>query len=334
MLKININKHSVRDHVSPTLGLASLFVAIACFFIAYAQLYGESSDYARYETFFRMLRQNPDLDTRFEIGFVFLSRAFVWLISDNSIVYALIVGAAVFSKMHLLSRYSTNLLVFLFCSIVFLLRFLPHHELTQLRLSVSLVFLLAAYVFFDMRSWVKFSLACFFAVLFHNSAILCVPVFFIRTDKRWVAMAVVGAVYAVVAVGVDIVYRALGDFLSVVSIYDEEGFGDDLRPFSATILLDLFMISFGVANWKKISSSMKHVLMFQMVGLAIFYGAFDFGVIAQRGREYFTVLWLVYIAQAFRCDRVVSISAVVFGVFSMVLYTYIFIFSGSFSQGV
>lgn len=314
--------------------LVSISIAVLCGVIAYFQFYGESNDYARYDIFFGSLRRDPDFETRFEIGFVVLSRLLVSVVDNNLLLYAILVSFAVLIKAVTFSKFSPSIFAYLFCLLFFILRFLPHHELTQLRLSISLAFLLMAFLFFDSRSWFKFFLAIFGAVLFHNSAVLSIPVFFLRFDRRWSALAFSCALGVALYLVMKYVLGALSELFYVVSMHDEEGFGDDLRPFSATIVLDLVMIFFGLLFWGKSSLLMRKVLLFQMIGMAIFYGAFEYGVIAQRGREYFTVLWVFYVAQAFGSGRGLALGALFFGVLSMALYTYIFVITGSFSQVV
>ena len=122
----------------------------------------------------------------------------------------------------------------------------------------------------------------------------------------------------------------LGDFIPMVDAYQAGGFGEDRpNPFAIQLLIDWTMIAVSLIMWDRLSLLMKRIVLLEIIGMAIFYGGIDFAVIAHRIREFYSVFWVLFVADGLRQNgtRFLTYSFVfVSGIF----YYYVFIVSGTF----
>ena len=103
----------------------------------------------------------------------------------------------------------------------------------------------------------------------------------------------------------------------------------EVNQFSIALILDWLVIVTSIILWGKLSLIMKQIVILEVIGMAIFYGAIDFPVVAHRIREFYSVFWIFYVADGL--DRkFVNIPVAGFVVASMGLYSYLFVFSGNF----
>jgi hypothetical protein len=311
-----------------------LLVSLFVFILVCYQIPGESPDWQNYDNFFELLRAD-EFDTlaisRFEAGFVIISLFLTELFTSNAVVYGIIAASAMFMKCWVINQLSPNKTIFLFITFFYLVRFAPLHELTQLRVACSTAFLLSAFVLLQRGNRLGGFTACAAALAFHLSAIIIIPILFIQSHSLKTVIMVSVVVVIMTILGVGLVEGYFHDSIAVIRMYQEAGFGDDVpNPRSAAILLDWGIISAGLIMWNRLSSRMKQVLLLELVGMAIFYASMDFAVISHRIREFLSVFWIFFVADGLQQELPVKCVTLLFAMASLILYSYLFIFSGQF----
>ena len=184
---------------------------------------------------------------------------------------------------------------------------------------VALTFFWRAHTFYGV-------LACAGALLFHMSAAAMFPTLLFQPTKRWQVIVLGFGAFSLVLTAGNFISNYLGNYIAVFSEYQIAGYGDVApNPLSAPLLLDWLMIAVSLTLWDLLSLSMKRIVFIQIIGMAIFYGAFDFPVIAHRIREMYSVFWIFFVADGMRV-KTMRIPAGGFVVASIGLYSYFFIF--------
>ena len=303
------------------------------FLFSVTQLYGESPDYSNYDIYFDLVRSqglNMLQDSRFEPGFTIGAAIFTALFASNVVVYSTFVAAALLLKGWAIRAYSASIAIFIVVAVFYTARFFPFHELTQLRVAVAIGILLVSAVLIWRGKNVFGLLWAFLAVLFHMSSVSVIPFLFIQPRRRWHVVLSGLVTFVGVYSAAGFVTVQLAKYISVFTMYQSAGFGENSpNPLSAVLLLDWAMIVFAMAMWNRLSLVMKRVLLLQVIGMAIFYGSLDFPVIAHRIREMFSVFWVLFLVDGLRCG-IIKIPTAGFTCVSIVLFSYFYIFSGSF----
>lgn len=316
------------------ISISLILISLFSFLLSYFEVFGRSRDYYRYTFFFDLIRTNW-LEifniTRFEPGFTALTLSLAFFQASNVAVYSTVVAGVMCFKGMLISLVSGRPMIYIFVLIFYFSRYFPQYELTQLRAGISQAFLLLAMIFVCDDKKKYGVIACFAALLFHLSSLLAIPILFIRTKQLFVVVLIGLAVFFGTSLFINSLNEYLRDHIYILQVYNHFGFGTSVRPFSATILLDCGMIIIGALIWGGISITMRHVLLMEIVGIAIFYGAIDYPLISQRCRELFTIFWILFVAQGLQLCSVVKFVSILFIFCSIILYCYIFIYSGSFS---
>lgn len=311
-----------------------LGVALLCGLAAFFQPFGESRDFAEYNGFLDSLRgsgvDRSILLTRYEPGFVILAGAVAMFVGSNALVLATIAAIAGGLKTRFLRVAGGTALGIVVASVLFLVRFVPLHELTQTRASVSLVFLVGAVALKASGRVRRALIVGLIAIAFHYSAAFVVPAIFLRAESRRRTLLLAFGAMVAMALALEIIIQVLGPQIAAIAMYQQVGFGENVvNPFSPSVLLDVAMCVTGLLMWRQLSSPMRHVLMLQLVGLGIFIGALGYPVFAHRIRELFAVFWIIYVALSFHRSRDLAIVAGIFTVLSMALYTYVYFFDVS-----
>jgi len=310
-----------------------LLLALTGFLLSTFQIFGNSPDYKNYEIFFDLLRQNGLYvigEYRFEPGFTFFSLILTALFTSNALVYGLIVAAVLLMKGWAINAYSSSKLVIIVVVMFYFARYFPLHELTQLRAAGAIGFMMVAAIFIWRGNLLLGLLACALAAMFHMSAAAIIPALFIYPAKHWQNIAIGICVFILVFLFGGLLTYLLGNHLAVFAAYQVHGFGDYApNPLSPTLLLDWTMIVIALIMWSKLSLLMKRIVFMQIIGMAIFYGAMDFPVISHRIREFYSVFWVFFVADGLRLkDMRFPIAGFISA--SILLYSYLFIFSGEF----
>jgi len=320
-----------------------LATAATVFFVVITQLFGESKDWENYNTIFESLRvfgREGEDEGRIELGFKWLSTALISLSLPNILVYGLIAAGSVVVKCYAVNFFCRNRAAFVWAVSFILICFTPLHELTQLRAGTAIAVLFLAYVALQhQRYWLAVFL-CLAAISFHVSSVVVLPAILLLVVferdlfalTRIKAILMGSAVYLAGVVLIAILLDSFGDLLLVVSVYQEEGFGfERLNPFSASVVLNSGMTLLGLLLWNSITPNMRYVLLFQMLGTAVFYSTIEFQVVAQRVFELFQVFWVFYVADGEQSeDFFVRYSTRLYVIAATAAYSYIYFFSRTF----
>ena len=116
----------------------------------------------------------------------------------------------------------------------------------------------------------------------------------------------------------------------MVDAYQAGGFGEDRpNPFAIQLLIDWTMIAVSLIMWDRLSLLMKRIVLLEIIGMAIFYGGIDFAVIAHRIREFYSVFWVLFVADGLRQNGTRWLTYCFIFV-CVIFYSYVFIFSEAF----
>lgn len=327
ILKLSIKKRNLYTIIF--FGL-SLFFA---FLFAATRIFGVSPDYFEYDIFFDLARRegfDTFLSSRFEPGFTIAAVFFTKIFTTNSIVYGWIVLAAMLLKGYAINAYSSSKQIFIVVSIFYFIRYFPLHELTQLRAACAIALALWAAIAIWNGRFFEGILFCGLAMSFHFSVVAVIPALFFSPTKRWRVLLFALMAFVLTSISVGAITNYAGNLIQIVNVYQVNGFGDDKpNPFSVQLLLDWAMIVISLFIWDRLTLLMKRIVLLELVGMALFYGGMEFAVIAHRMREFYSVFWILFVADGLRygITRLLSFG---FIFLSIVFYLYIFFFSGTF----
>lgn len=309
-----------------------LTLALAAYLLSISQPFGVSPDYENYEIFFQGVRADffgVAGEIRFEPGFVYLAGVLTNFFESDLIVYGILVFISIVLKLYFVRRVSYG--CFAFAALIFyIFKIFPLHELTQLRAALSVSFVLGAcFLIWGGRRWqgVLMLVPAFF---FHYSSLMVVPFLFLPRLERGKAFAFAFCIFLFLFFISQHVVIVLANFLPVFQGYESFGYGGrELNPVSIVFFPEFFIILFGFIFWRDLGDVMRRVLVLQLIGFAIFYGTIQFDVIAVRGREFFSVLWVFFIGLAMMSTPRVKVAVLLFVLMSVVLGFYVY-FMGDF----
>lgn len=309
--------------------LAAVAVALVAFAIAVLQPFGNSPDYEQYEIMFQGVRVDWVSfmrDSRYEPGFIAVVGALSRVFEADILVYGVLVLAAIVAKTSTLAKLSFD--HYFWLAIVFyFFRFFPLHELTQLRVALaSSIMIYAAYQVWG-PSTRKGIIACVLAVAFHYSSLMISPfLLLVRRDRRFAILSAVLVFLGIAAIA-QLAVAILGENLAVIQMYQQEGFDTrSVNPLSPAFFPEFFMILFSLFCWRDLTGTMQRVVAIELIGFAVLYALIDFPVIAVRGREFFSVLWVMFIAQSGSCARHIRLGTYIFVLASIVWALYLYFY--------
>jgi len=306
---------------------AALFIlSISAFLIAVLQPFGYSPDYTNYEFFFQQVRIDflgQLKESRFEPGFIYFSGWLAKIFTSDLLVYGLLVFLSIAVKLFFLKRFSNNAYYIYLACIFYAFKFFPLHELTQLRASLAVSVMMAALYFVQNEKKAVGVALCALAFSFHYSSGILFPFLFLprlsRNMALGLALAVFSTLYLISHYAVDIA----SSYFPVFQMYQFSGLGERaINRFSPVFFPEFFMLAFGLYFWKSINDGMRHIIAIQLLGFAILYAFIEFPVVAVRGREFFSVLWTLFIVQASDCKNKIKFPIYIFVVASITLSLY------------
>ena len=312
--------------------IVALFVFI-CFFLAVTQILGLSPDYNDYSDFFDIARVagfNTYEETRFESGFVFFSIFLTAAIPFNSIVYGIFTMVSIAFKGWAISKSCINGGIFWVIIIFYLVRYLSLHELTQLRVAFSMSICMAAAMLLWSGHFKKSILLFGGSLFFQMQAGAIFPVFALPCSKRWqvIFFAVVAFFFTNVFTRIFTTY--LAEYVKIIDAYQSNGFyAVRPNPFAVQLLIDWAMLIIALMMWERLTMLMKRIILIELIGMAIFYGGLDFGVVAHRVREFYSVFWVFFVADGLRFANT-KIICYGFVTGCVLFYGYIYFFSGTY----
>lgn len=323
----------------PTLGTKLALLCLSCAVIVYLALFnplGVTPDYAGYIASFDRARQQSwsqmlSSPRAWEPGFMALVFLLAKAIEANSWVFLLIVAFASSFKVGLLYRISSPI-AFLLAMVLFFFKYFPLQDYNQLRGAIAISFLMLVYYQWIWKGnlWLAI-LFSVFSVSFHYLALALLP--FILLAKHPITSKKI-----FVVVGGLLFCLALWTLSTVIVAYAAigiPGLNDYMTRFkpatssylSPVLYPELILCTISLIFWNDCTENMKRVVGIQMMGFAIFYGFFEFDVIAIRLREAFSILWLFYLADYSRTTPRLRLATVTFVLMNIAVGSYLFYFS-------
>lgn len=310
-----------------------LFFVFSGFLLAISQIFGVGPDYFNYDDFFDLVR-TEGLDvlalSRFEPGFSIFSVFLTTVFTTNVIVYGWIVAAAMLLKGWAIKAISSNNQIFLMVAAFYLVRYFPLHELTQLRAACAIALIMVGAILLWEGKLRYGLLICASSVLFQMSAAAIIPALFLPASKRWQVMLIATAAFILTSIFTSVVTGYLAEYIQILNSYQTHGFSDiKPNPFAIQLLIDWGMIFVALIMWDRLTLLMKRIILVELIGMAIFYGGMEFGVIAHRIRELYSVFWVFFIADGLRL-KATKIFSYGFVFVCILFYSYVFFISGNF----
>lgn len=307
--------------------LVILFILLG-FVLSITQVFGVSRDYQNYDDFFNFIRDGgyaAMLEVRFEPGFSILSLAIINIFNNNLLVYGSFVFISMSLKGLVVGICSSSRFVFILVAIFYISRYFSLHELTQLRLSIAMGFiLLGAVIIWSGRIFAG-SIICTLALLFHISVAAILPIIFIWQSKRWTTLVIALITFLASFFLVDFINEFLSGFIEILNDYkdDIDQFETKPNPLAIYLLLDWAMIIWSFFYWNKLTEVMRRIIFIEMIGFSIFYGAIDFPAVAIRIRELYSVFWIIFAIQGLN-NRNTAMPVALFLTANIFFYCYLF----------
>lgn len=307
----------------------TLTIGAVAALISVLQPFGYSPDYPQYSYFFDQLRVDylyQLKESRFEFGFLHLSYLLTLVFQENIHVYGFFVLIAIGLKVYFAGKFSAKNYAWIFLTFYFF-KFFPLHELTQLRAAMAASLLVVVFYYYSIeRYWAALSFSLI-AIAFHNSAGLVLPFFLVPMAALTRGRIVIAAfgVYVSCYFISDYLVGFLADRIVVFETYVNAGVESKRdAAFSPVFYPEFLMIGLSFIFWRDLSEVMKKILAIEVFGFAIFYGFIDLGVVAVRGRELFSVLWIIFVAQFPFAGKRIKIGIVFFVLGSVLLAVYLY----------
>lgn len=306
-------------------------VILVAFFIAIYQPFGLSPDYANYEYFFQQVRLDFSDElkyNRFEPGFMYATGALVNFFASDIWVYGSFVVIAITIKLVYLERFSySRYFTYLTCAL-YMIKFFPLLELTQLRASLGISFLLAAFFYIQNNRKLLGAAVGVAAILFHYSSLMLLPFLFLpklsRIKSIIVALSIFSILYLTSRYGIGLA----GNYLLVFQEYESHGYGERaVNGFSPVFFPEFFLLAFALFYWQDLTDGMRRIVTIELIGFSIFYALIDYPVVAVRGREFFSVMWILFVVQGAVCVDKVKLAIYIFisASVSLAVYQYLFL---------
>ena len=326
---------STRQPTSAT-KLTTLIASFAL--IAYLTLFnpmGVTPDYAGYVASFDWARQAtwprvyPN-QYNWEPGFMLTVFLLAKAIAANSWVFLLIVTFASSIKVGLMYKIASPI-AFLLAMVLFFVKYFPLQDYNQLRGAIAISFLMLVYYQWIWNDNLKFALVfsvC--AVCFHYLALAVLPFIFIVKHRVFLSRSrqlLIFALLLSLMLGAGyVLLQYLAPLIPRLSVQSY------LAPATSSYLSpvfypEVFLLLISLLWWNDCTPNMKRVVGIQLLGFAIFYGFFNFEVIAIRLREAFSIFWLFYLADYSRTTPRLRLATVAFVLMNIALGSYLYYFS-------
>jgi hypothetical protein len=336
---VSIQQHGSSRKFPELWLLISLITGVAVL----TQAFGLSQDWENYVGMFDAIRLDglhAEGVERIEFGFKWLSAFLVGSTLSNLEVYAVISALSIFMKCAAISSLGKDCFSYLLAMLFYMVCIAPLHEFTQLRaaIAISALFLCYAYLVTGRFFW-----ATVFALVaagFHLSALLVYPAMVFSAlvirgvihPTRFRVLFLSLSVFAVVTSVIAFAIAYFEEVFLVVSAYQELGFGDDaVNPLSPSVLLNVGFFSASILFWDSLTPSMRNIVVFQAIGLAVFFATMEFQVVAFRIFELFQAFTPFFVVDGFKnADVRVRLFLVGYVALSLSAYSYIYFFSGKF----
>jgi hypothetical protein len=284
--------------------------------LSYLKIFGTSRDYLYYESFFNtIISQGCEAaeEERFELGFQKIS-CIMGFMGNTEGIYALQVFLSLLPKLLVIAFLSSGSWIrFIPAILAYCFIFLPLHELTQIRASMSIAFFMIASILLMRIKWENLFkkdgifaiMMLVFACLIHNSAILLAPFVFLAkfsTNKRKIFLS------SILIIGFFILttpfFVELNSTTLLGSFYEKEGYGDTLNFFNSQRSLDIYLSVALLFVTKNSDKDKMFLLSLFMYSSAIYFGCYQYPLYSSRFSEYLRVFSILLFAIHAKNERI------------------------------
>jgi hypothetical protein len=277
-----------------------LLALVALLFVAQGQ------DFVSYTDYFAVLRTgslDDIIEQRFEPIFALVTWPLAQLLSSDAAVVAVLAGMSIFGKWLALRQLSPARTAFLATGALYLARFAPLHEITQIRIALALTWWMLALVGVHRR-W--FWAALVLMPLSHYSTLLMVPLTLAwrqlqRDPARYARRETIlwGSAFgasALLAITLKLLIGPLSAVFAILSVYSNRGFGDEpVHLLNAATLVDVVFLATTFCLPRP-TPAQRFWLLTVALSLVVFVATEDFPVIAHRLYEMLSAAWIPYVA--------------------------------------
>lgn len=263
-----------------------------------------SDEMPDYENYYNFITSNGKVGERFEVGFKTYVDVFKNIHNNPIFIFAAIAALSVGIKLFAIRKLSNSfwLSMIIYISGVFIL-----HDMIQIRAAVASGLLLWATKYAYERNLKRFILTGGIAMLFHYSAIIIFPIWFISTRKtqRWFYISLIPLAFLLVNAGFAFGYLAehipFSAFQTLWKAYQismSQGLDSNINIFNSLYILRCAMCIFLLFNINKIALYSKIAILWvkiYTISLIIFTLFSDIPVIAFRISELYQVVEIVLI---------------------------------------
>lgn len=353
-ISINRQKSSFRRQLIIIFGLLLLAA-----WLTFSQFFGESRDYSNYEMFFQHVLSDRCQNTekfRFELGFQYFSCLLAFAVPSPLGIYSIIAVLFLFPKLCIMALVATRNSLkiakipvsFMLALFMYTTRFFPLHELTQLRISVGMSFILVSFFYIKRYQFLptlrdrflslrghdssKWNLKSHFApalflivgILFHSSLLISTPFLlmqnFVKSRKFILSSSIIIFLFLL------FLSNAIANFtfanIALGEAY-KEGFGQGINLLSAQKLLDWCLATIGFLLIDPKDKLSLSILCLFTYSIPVFYGFSNFPVLAHRFSEIFQVFGILLVASMGSRKQLVFVSpfAIVYSLANLWVFT-------------
>lgn len=257
-------------------------------FAAFRFEYG--NDYLSYYTYYLNVKHGFTA-SGFEALYVFLNK----IIPNFQLLIALISFVYLLSVYHLINKHVDKKYVFLSVFIFLINPYLFLMSLSSIRQSVAIsLFILATYFSFK-RQFLKYVFIIVLATLFHKSALILFPLYFLANGNRIKNVHI--AVYSIALIVLLIFPRIFFELVgAVLELFDSKKYLDYFENITTNSLratiLTLITLVYVVFNIKKLQGFQLMCAKLYLLGLACGVLAFNFSMLT-RIQMYFDIFSIV-----------------------------------------
>jgi EpsG family len=354
--------------------IISTFLAMLSSALAFFGIFGKSNDYNLYLSYFEYnISRASCFDENifnFDIGFDVTSCLATSFVQSPNLAYTFLILISVFAKstviyITLLATKSTNLnfiISYFLCFLVYFSRFFPLHELTQIRASLSIVFLLVASLLLyqeksrikassitvlslidplpllqsksskrisDLNLWALF--LYFIACLFHSSILLVLPVvivaFYVKDRKNLLIVSIIMFIILKIFFSQYVFKFLIGFNPRLFDYIDNENYSS-ISTFSPKRILDFYLVVIGVIYSDVNNRCQLFYMSLVAFSIVCFYSLVDIPVVAYRLSEVVQVFSIPLIATMRSDIEIILVIPYVIAIFCICIHT--FFYTGEF----
>lgn len=201
------------------------FLALLLLTIVVAIRYDVGTDWNTYNSLFNMYKNNPLMtfgSQEMEFGYYYVNKIVIWFGGGAPVVFGLLALIAWYFSLKSVSYYLVPLLVFfLFVDEYFFI------SLNLVRQFTALGIFICSIKFIEKKQFLKFLLCLSFASLFHLSAIILLPLYFLPykrlyNQKLWIIVYCITLLLANIPIFIELflkLFIRVTEFIPLLNVY-------------------------------------------------------------------------------------------------------------------